>query len=188
MAAKLIPTTFLDLPGEIRNEIYCLLLLLPDTTNKDVLFSNSLFVYPRILSVCKLIHEESKQILYGQNLFHAHAEYLTGLPRLRINYDTVKSTSMISLIRRYRIRVRLDCDPNFSAEQAEKSFTGIDELILVAFQAQFGGSDFSVLRLFEGVRGVKRATVSGSVNAFPEYAKWLQARTMAPVGYDGRAF
>lgn len=188
MATHLVPTTFLGLPGEIRNQIYCLLLVLPDTTSKEIFHVELPLVYPQILSVCKPIHEESKQILYGRNLFHAHAELLTGLPRLRIDYDTVKSVEMISLIRRYRIRVRLDCDPNFSAKQAEDSFSGMEELFLQAFQAQFGGSDFSVLRLFEGVRGVKRVTISGSINAFPEYAKWLQARMMAPVGCDVGTF
>jgi len=50
------------------------------------------------------------------------------------------------------------------------------------FQAQFGSSDNKVLRLFEGVRGVKRARVYGSVQAFPEYVQFLENAVTSPVG------
>lgn len=188
MATNMVPTTLIDLPGEIKNQIYTLLLVLPlNTSGNTFMPINEPRIHPHILGVCRSIHHEAKQILYGSNIFYAHPELLTGLPRLRLYYGTdrtVKSPEMISLIRRYRLRVRLDCDPNFSAKQAEDSFTGVEELFIEAFQVQFGGSDYSVLKLFEGVRGVKRATISRSVMGFPEYVEWLQRSMMAPVGCD----
>ncbi|CAG8977826.1 hypothetical protein HYALB_00008992 [Hymenoscyphus albidus] len=184
---------FLDLPGEIRNQIYTVLLVLPlNTSGKFVpVPTNEPSIYPQILAVCKSIHHEAKQILYGKNIFYAHAQLLTGLPLLRQWWSsscTVRSPEMISMIRRYRLRVRLDCDPRFSAQQAEESFTGSEEFYLEAIQAQYGGSDYSVLKLFEGVRGVTRATVIGGVGTFPEYAAWLQKSMMAPIGSEFEAF
>ena len=79
------------------------------------------------------------------------------------------------MIHRYHIRIRLDCDPNFSAKAAKESFDGMDELTIEAFQAQYGSSDHGVLELFEGIRGVKQAKVYGSVTAFPEYVRWLRS-------------
>ena len=53
-------------------------------------------------------------------------------------------------------------------------------MTIEVFQAQFGGSDYKVLRLFEGVRGVKRVRVYGSVTAFPEYVEWLKTTMVTP--------
>ncbi|KAJ5050496.1 uncharacterized protein L3040_002375 [Drepanopeziza brunnea f. sp. 'multigermtubi'] len=100
------------------------------------------------------------------------------MPRLRLYYDTISKASLISLIRRFHIRVRLDCDPNFSAKKATESFTGMEELTIEVFQAQFGGSDYEVLTLFEDIRGVKRARVYGSVRAFPDPLKDSSAREL----------
>jgi CTP-dependent riboflavin kinase len=76
--------------------------------------------------------------------------------------------------------VRLDCDPNFSLAKATTAFSGVEELTIEVFQAQFGSSDYKVLRLFEEVRGVKRTRVYGSVTAFPEYIAWLEAAIVTP--------
>jgi hypothetical protein len=92
------------------------------------------------------------------------------------------------MIRRFYISVRLDCDPNFSAQKAKEAFSGVDELTLDVFQAQFGSSDFKVLRLFETVRGVKRARVCGSISGFPEYAKWLVEAMMTAEGISLERF
>jgi len=53
-------------------------------------------------------------------------------------------------------------------------------LTIEAFQAQFGSSDYKVLKLFEGIRGVKRARVYGSVTTFPKYVEWLEAAMVVP--------
>jgi len=78
----------------------------------------------------------------------------------------------------------LDNDPNFSAQKAQESFTGVEELTIEVFQAQYGSSDYKVLRLFEGVRGVERTRVYGSITGFPEYAEWLQNVMSTPVGKE----
>ena len=59
--------------------------------------------------------------------------------------------------------MRLDTDPRFTAMQVEESFTGVEELDIEVFQSMYASCDFNVLKLFEGVRGVSRAMVRGSV-------------------------
>jgi hypothetical protein len=170
--------TFLDLPGEIRNQIYFQLLIVLPVSVSQLLHHPP--IYPQILGVCKKVHEEARRILYSCNTFLAHPNLLSSFPRLRLHYSTISSPTLISLIQRYHIRVRLDCDPNFSLKEANHSFTGIEELTIEVFQAQFGSSDYKVLRLFEGVRGVKRARIYGSVTSFPEYVQWLETAMVTP--------
>ncbi|CZR65122.1 uncharacterized protein PAC_15022 [Phialocephala subalpina] len=160
----MIEYTFTDIPGEIRNQIYSLLLIIPRVSTPRRLGDPP--IYPQILSTCHKIHEEARQIL------------------LRLYYDTISSASLISLIRRYHIRVRLDCDPNFSVRKATDAFSGVDELTLEVFQAQFGSSDHKVLRLFEGIRAVKKTRIYGSTTMFPEYAEWLEESMRTPVGEE----
>jgi hypothetical protein len=88
------------------------------------------------------------------------------------------------MIRRYHIYVRLDCDATFTAETARDAFTGMEELTVEVFQSQFGSSDYTVLRRFEKIRGVKRAMVFGSVTAFPDYVSWLEDAMMSPKGLN----
>jgi hypothetical protein len=174
------PPPFLSLPGEIRNQIYTHLFTLPSPSASRILGYPTL--YPALLSTCTQIHKEGIQILYGTNTFLAHPNLLSGLPRLRLYYSTISSPSLIALITRYHIHVRLDCDPNFSREKAKEAFSGMEELTIEVFQAQYGSSDYKVLRLFEGVRGVKRVRVYGSITGFPEYVQWLQDSMMAGEG------
>ncbi|XMA15247.1 hypothetical protein WAI453_008038 [Rhynchosporium graminicola] len=178
--------SFTDLPGEIRNSIYNHLLILPSLSTPRLLGDPPL--YPQILSVCRQVYKEGKQILYGCNTFLAHPSLLGEMPRLRLYYMTIHKRSLISLIRRYHIRIRLDCDPNFSADKATQSFTGVEELSIEVSQAQFGSSNYKVLRLFEGIRSVKRARIYGSVTAFPEYVRWLQGSMKTPQGMDFEQF
>ncbi|KUJ10030.1 uncharacterized protein LY89DRAFT_268400 [Mollisia scopiformis] len=182
----MVDIVFLDLPGEIRNQIYNHLLIVPAISKPRLLGDPPM--YPQILSTCHKIHEEGKQILYGGNTFLAHPNLLSDRPRLRLYYDAISSSSLISLICKYHIRVRLDCDPNFSVHKAIAAFTGVEELTLEVFQAQFGSSDNKVLRLFEGIRGVKKARIYGSVTDFPEYVRWLQNSMMLPVGVEVEPF
>lgn len=139
-------------------------------------------IYPQVLAVCHQVYDEARPVLYGCNTFLAHPNLLAGMPRLRLYYDTISKASLISLIQRFHIRVRLDCDPNFSAKGAAESFTGVKELTVEVTQAQFGSSDYKVLRLFEDVRAVEQARVYGSVSAFPAYVGWLQSSMMTPEG------
>lgn len=178
--------TLLDLPGEIRNQIYHQLLILPSLSTPKGL--NDHLIYPEILQTCRKIYEEAKQILYGCNTFIAHPNLLTDMPRLRKCFSTFSYPSLISMIRRYHIGVRLDCDPNFSAKKAQEAFTGVEELTLEVFQAQFGSSDYKVLKLFEGIRGVQKARIYGSVQAFPDYVDWLERAIMTTEGNSVERF
>jgi len=178
MSTIVMSLTFMDLPGEIRNQIYHQLLIVPHLSIPRLLGKPP--IYPQILAVCRKVYEESRHILYSCNTFLAHSNLLSSFPRLRLCYGTITSPTLISLIQRHHIRVRLDCDPNFSLKKATDSFTGVEELTIEVFQAQFGGSDYKVLRLFEGVRGVKRVRVYGSVTAFPEYVEWLKTTMVTP--------
>ena len=167
MAASLI-----TLPGEIRNQIYRYLLLLPKPSTHRTLGDPPLHV--NILRTCRKLHQEGLAILYGGNTFLAHVSLLTSLPRLRIYYASVQTASLISLVTKWHVRVRLDNDPNFTKDQATQAFSGMDELTIEVNQSQYGGSDYGALKLFEDVRGVKRARVYGSITFFVEYAKWLE--------------
>ncbi|KAH8672798.1 hypothetical protein BGZ60DRAFT_373567 [Tricladium varicosporioides] len=171
---------FLDLPGEIRNQIYQQLLIIPSISTPRLLGDAG--IYPQILSTCRKVHKETQQMLYGCNTFLAHHNLLVDLPRLRMYYDVISNPALIALITRYHIRIRLDCDPNFSVAKATDAFTGKEELTIEVFQAQFGSSDYKVLKLFEGVRGVGRASVYGSVSGFPGYVEWLQNSMMTIEG------
>ncbi len=78
--------------------------------------------------------------------------------------------------------MRLECDARFSAEDAERTFSGKEELTVECFQSQFRGSGNEVLRLFEGIRGVRKARVFGSIGDWPEYVRGLEKAMMSPVG------
>lgn len=63
-----------------------------------------------------------------------------------------------------------------------RAFSGVDELEVEVFQASYGNSDFHVLELFAGIRGVRRARVFGSVAR--EFAGWLEGCMESAAGVD----
>lgn len=75
------------------------------------------------------------------------------------------------------MQVRLDADAPFTYEDVKAAFSGADELEVEVWQAMFASADLKVLRLFEGVRGVKRVRVIGSVG--PSYRGWLEIAMMS---------
>ncbi|CRK23788.1 hypothetical protein BN1723_013125 [Verticillium longisporum] len=77
-------------------------------------------------------------------------------------------------IRRYHMRVRLDCDPAYDRDALARAFADVDELTLEVWQAAFLGADHGVLTLFEGVRGVGRVRIYGSTTGFEDYVQWLR--------------
>lgn len=177
----------LSLPSELRNHIYESLLV----QNGRVWAGNvaednrKKRVCANILRTCKRINAEATTILYGENTFLAHPNLLAALPRFLL--DRISRTSLptpvterrvATLIRRFFLHVRLDTDPRFSKTQASESFSGLEELELEVFQSSYGTCDFSVLHLFEGVRGVGKAVVQGSVGD-GNYAKWLENAMMS---------
>lgn len=82
----------------------------------------------------------------------------------------------------------MDAGPGFTREEAKKAFSGLDDVDIEVWQASYRGAGRDVLELFEDVRGVKRARVSGSTSGFEEYAQWLGESMMAPVGTIGQKY
>jgi hypothetical protein len=171
-------TTFLTLPGEIRNQIYGLLLVVPPP-EKSTKLGEVPPIWPSILAMCKQTYNEVIKILYGENTFLAHNSRLSRAPQLRRWLNPISTPRLLPLVRRFHIFVRLECDARFSADAARKAFTGIDQLTIEVHKSQFRGSSHNVLKLFEGVRDVRKAAVLGSISAFPEYARWLEKVMMS---------
>jgi len=72
-------------------------------------------------------------------------------------------------------------DAGFSKAQVSDAFSGAEELEVEVWQPMFAEADLAVLRLFEGVREVRRAKVSGCVGR--GYGAWLEGIMMADYGF-----
>ena len=186
----------LALPAELRNYIWRLILLHDLRIPKaNVMYINAAEP-PRkksrfcanVLRTCKQINSEGTPILYGENMFSAHINLLATLPSFILSahpnsarLPPVVYPRVTKFIRRYYIFVRLDTDPRYSRRQVEESFNGVEELQIDVFQSMYGSCDFSVLRLYEGVRGVGKVTVDGSLGD-RKYANWLSRCMELPHG------
>jgi hypothetical protein len=174
---------FLTLPIEIRYDIYARLLCVPDyssfspshVTSKDTVHAN-------ILLANRQINNEATAFLYHDNTFLAHPSLLTSFPRLRPHTHPVTSSAVLPRIRKFHLSLRLDCDPNFDAAAAEKSFSGLDELTVHVSQTSFLGIGCANLRRFEGVRGIGRVAIVGSTTGCEEYVAWLRDAMMSEPG------
>lgn len=188
----------LALPAELRNAIWELLLIQNTHTTRafpaPYLHTNSGSIgrtrrfCANVLRTCKQINAEGTPILYGENYFSAHSSLLTALPSFllytvpdKVRLPPVVAPRAAQLIRKFFIHVRLDTDPRFSKHQVEESFNGVQELEIEVFQAMYGSSDFSVLRLFEGVRGVGKVVITGSLGD-GKFADWLARCMQQPLG------
>jgi hypothetical protein len=189
----------LGLCAELRNHIWELLLIQNTHTTRTFPASYLFTTLPEgakrrrrfcanILRTCKQINAEGTPILYGENYFSAHPSLLSALPSflLYTQPDRVKLPPVIyprvaKLIRKFFIHVRLDTDPRFSKRQVEESFSGGQELEIEVFQAMYGSCDFSVLKLFEDVRGVGKVIIHGSLGD-GIYANWLAKCMQQPEG------
>ncbi|KAI8625131.1 hypothetical protein F5Y19DRAFT_272972 [Xylariaceae sp. FL1651] len=188
--------TILNLPYEIRLEIYAYLLAVPSdpTANMN---STPTLLHPNILRACRQLHSECVPVLYGGNTFLAHTSLLTAFPSLFIppchyhyytrtmmttSYAPVRSSALAALITRFRVRVRLDAEPQFDRAAATQQLSGKTEVVLEAWQAEWRGAGPDALRLFEGVRDVRVARVVGSTGGFEAYARWLERAMMTRVG------
>ncbi|OTA22233.1 hypothetical protein BTJ68_15224 [Hortaea werneckii EXF-2000] len=203
-------SALLSLPPELRNEIWRYLLV-PATSPASSLHavdrkaqhhcsslgrgsSERPRICANVLRICKQANTEATPILYGENIFNAHPSLLATLPSfllstlpVRVTLPPVTHPRVVRLIRKFSLHVRLDTDPRFTSSQAEESFNGVEELEIEVFQAMYGSCDFSVLALFEGVRGVGRAIVRGSVGD-GRYAGWLAKSMMCPPGEKPSGF
>jgi hypothetical protein len=174
----LAPATFLDLPVEIRLEIYAYLLILPPYTKLQVL-RPSTKLHASVLLVNRQINAEATPILYTKNLFIAHPVLLTSFSSLRRWYPPVREPSVLPRIRRFHIRVRLDCDPQYGVDDVNSAFMGIDELSVEVWQAAFLAARRDALARFEGVRGVKKVKIWGSTTGLEDYVSWLEVAMMS---------
>lgn len=185
------PTSpLLALPAELRLQIYTYLLQPPEVPSLRRLSTRglcsdyvlpALYLTPSILATCRQIHSECLPLLYAENTFAAHPSLLTSMPFLVTKSRPVLHGPGKEMIRRWTLAVRLDTDPQYSRSHVENAFNGAEELELDVSQSMFGNQDYSVLRLFEGVRGVGKACVKGSVGD-GRYAAWLQETMMKGVG------
>ncbi|KAI7082329.1 hypothetical protein KC356_g8465 [Hortaea werneckii] len=202
-------SALLSLPPELRNEIWRYLLVhaaSPSPSRREIdrkkhhhrsLAERGLrepHICTNLLRTCKQANAEATPILYGENTFNAHPSLLATLPSfllstlpIRVTLPPVTHPRVVHLIRKFSLHVRLDTDPRFTSSQAEESFNGVEELEIEVFQAMYGSCDFSVLELFEGVRGVGRAVVRGSVGD-GRYAGWLAKSMMCLPGEKPLAF
>jgi hypothetical protein len=176
----------LNLPYELRQEIYKHLLTVPHPSKSSAAHPQKL--HPAILSTCTAIHDEAEPVLYTTNTFHAHSSLLASFPRLRPQGNPISTTRLSSLISRIIVRVRLDAGAAFSNSRAARELSGKEEVTVECRQSSFRGSGPQVLRLFEGVRGVRRARIVGSTTGFEDYARWLEGAMMAEKGVEVKAF
>jgi hypothetical protein len=183
------------LPPELRNQIWSLLLIQNTRQHYGSFVLIDLEASKQrsrfcanVLRTCKQINAEGTPILYGENIFSAHRNLLATLPSFVLDLRSepiccrpVLSMRVAKLIRRFHVFVRLDTDPRYSPRQVEESFSGVDDLHIDVFQSMYGSCDFSVLSLFEGVRGVKRVKIDGSLGD-RRYANWLADTIKLPPG------
>ena len=169
---------FYNLPGEIRNQI--LRLLLTHNTPIVARFANQLAppkptplnIWPNILLACKRTYDKGITIIYGENTFQAHPSYLNCVLFAMDPTRTVISKLCIAMIRRFHLRVRLDCDPFYKPRDVKKAFSGADELELEVFRSSWGLGGYDALEGFVGVREIRKAKVHGSIE--PNFARWLE--------------
>jgi hypothetical protein len=188
----------LALPAELRSEILILVLVRVQQTPIIPLAGHlmpSTALAPQaprfcanILRTCHQLRSEGEPILYGMNCFAAHDSLLADHPRFllqtqphRITLPPVTSPRVIKLIKRFYIHVRLDTDARFTAAQVRESFSGVEELQIEVFQSMYDSCDYGTLMLFEGVRGVGKARVYGSVGN-GQYARYLEDVMMRAEG------
>ncbi|KAJ1329349.1 hypothetical protein MN608_06083 [Microdochium nivale] len=189
--------TFLTLPLELRLEVFKHLLVDPfldgassssaSSHPSSTTSNNSRKNAAAILRTSRQIHHEAMPILYSTHTFLSHpGRLLTHFPRLSASHAPVAhaehSPLIASLMRRFRISLRLDVDPAFTAADAASHFSRAAELTVDVSQASWRAAPPDSCRLFEGVRGVGRAKVTGSVGGFEAYARWLEQVMMSPPG------
>lgn len=79
---------------------------------------------------------------------------------------------MVGKIKRWYLNIRLDTVPRFTPSQVTASFSGCEELDVEVWEAEYGTSNLNTLRMFEGIRVVKRVKIVGNIGE--EYRTWLE--------------
>ena len=191
------PSAFLMLPAELRNTIYALLLTAPAHVKQSRRIATRglcsdyvlppLDLCPALLRTCKQVHDEAASILYGANQFASHPSLLTALPYLMSPRQPITEGPGRWKIKRWYIYLRLDVDARFTAEQLEQAFSNAEELEIEYFQPAYGYGDNGLLKLFEGIRGVGLAKVTGGSGCDAGYARSLEAMIMRPIHADAHS-
>lgn len=173
---------FLELPGEIRNQIFRLVL----THNTPVVIRSAnqlaapehtkLYLCPHILLVSWRTYYEGVSILYGENCFQAHRSYLASMLFAMDPARTVIGTFCASLFCKYHVRVRLGCDPFYTPEAVRKAFSGADSLEVEVFRSSWGIGGYDALEGFGSVQNVRKPRVHGSIGP--------KLRSVARMGYS----
>ena len=97
----------------------------------------------------------------------------------------IGSRHLVAKIRRFHIRVRLDCDTYFKPDAIKEAFSGMDVFQIEVFRSSFGLCDYEALEAYAGVRGVKRARVYGSID--DNFAQWLVVCMESDLGTEAVA-
>ncbi|KAI4865321.1 hypothetical protein F4820DRAFT_299024 [Hypoxylon rubiginosum] len=186
------PPTLVTLPPEIRHEILKHLLILPaddasSPSTKSYQQQPGL-LHTAILRANRLLYAEAQPLLYRNNTFLVHNTLLTDLPQLRRAYRPVLAEDAAAQIGRFHVCVRLDAEPGYDQDAVTRHLSDREEVVLEAVQSTFQASGPEVLRLFEGVRGVRRAKVVGGLAGFEDYARWLERAMMSEVGAEVEPF
>ena len=173
-----MPFPILELPAEIRLQILSDILshstpiITSSANNLAPPGPTPLGLSPAILATSSQLHTESLPILYGANTFQAHPQLLTNSIFALDPTRRITAAHCIRLIKRWHVRVRLDCDPYYSPGAVAAAFSGCEELEVEVFRASWGLGGYTALEGFKGVRGVRKAKVHGSVGR--KFAKWLE--------------
>ena len=166
---------FLELPPEIRVQIYTL--LLTSSYRPGAHECNPGRGKPgltaSILRVSRRLYSECSTLLYDLNVFQAHPALLASLPFMTEISRPILNPVNSSLIKRYYIEVRLDSDPFWNGYDLKKAFSRCRELHVVSWQASFGNCGLDNLFPFVHVRGIGKARVEGS-SVSPEFGRWLE--------------
>ena len=121
--ATLSTSSFLQLPAELRDSIYALVLTPPHIPHLRRLATRglcsdyilpSLNLSPALLRTCRQVHDEATSILYGANQFASHPSLLTAMPYLISPRRPITDGSGRWRIKKWYIHLRLDVDPRFT--------------------------------------------------------------------------
>ncbi|KAL6700105.1 hypothetical protein J3F84DRAFT_362709 [Trichoderma pleuroticola] len=180
---------FMSLPLELRFQIYNHLLSIPPRPKSSSHHLSSSVpsdhVHPAILLANRQINWEATPFLYSSNMFVAHPTLLATFPRLRNWYPPMREAkTLVPLIHRFHVQVRLDLPLPYDRKAAAESFSGLDELSIDLVQSMFLGVDSNNLAVFDAVRGVKNVRISGSTTGFEHYIAWLVNAMTSPVGAE----
>lgn len=179
----------LDLPVEVRLEIYSYLLITSDYHRlQPIMGGPRLSMGTPLLRTCKQIHAEAAPVLYGCNLLIADIRRLTKQARLRFRSRPFSEPQMLAMVRRWWLTVRLDVEEQeYGPEDASAAFAKADELVLELMTTWSGdGAPWrrAALRPFEAVRGVKSVRIVACPDELEAYVDWLKQSMTSPQGSE----